>query len=161
MRLARRMGRLGTESAFEVLVRAKALEATGRKVIHMELGEPDFSTPEHIVQAAEEALRAGHTHYVPAPGIHELREAQRGQGRRRFIEDERMMRVMSAAYYGAIAHVDYHVGKLLDELDKPDAARPCGKSNSRDDRGALDTMARAAKPRQPFPRSWLLPSLKS
>src|SRR5438876_6061004 len=59
---------------------------------------------------------------IPVPklpaNIHELREAQRGQGRRRFIEDERMMRVMSAAYYGAIAHVDYHVGKLLDELDK-------------------------------------------
>src|SRR5256712_11090472 len=59
---------------------------------------------------------------IPVPklpaDIHELRAAQRGQGRRRFIEDERMMRVMSAAYYGAIAHVDYHVGKLLDELDK-------------------------------------------
>src|SRR5438876_12268306 len=59
---------------------------------------------------------------IPVPklpaNIHELRAAQRGQGRRRFIEDERMMRVMSAAYYGAIAHVDYHVGKLLDELDK-------------------------------------------
>src|SRR5438270_13553516 len=75
MELAGRMDRLGTESAFEVLVRAKALEASGRKVIHLELGEPDFDTPSHVVQAAAEALQAGHTHYVPAPGIPELREA--------------------------------------------------------------------------------------
>jgi aspartate/methionine/tyrosine aminotransferase len=75
MELAGRMDRLGTESAFEVLVRAKALEAAGRKIIHLELGEPDFDTPPHVVQAATEALGAGHTHYVPAPGIPELREA--------------------------------------------------------------------------------------
>jgi aspartate/methionine/tyrosine aminotransferase len=75
MQLADRMGRLGTESAFEVLARARALEATGRKIISLGIGEPDFDTPSHIVDAAEEALRAGHTHYVPAPGIPELREA--------------------------------------------------------------------------------------
>ncbi|MFL5797437.1 MAG: pyridoxal phosphate-dependent aminotransferase [Actinomycetota bacterium] len=75
MRLADRMNRLGTESAFEVLARARALEATGRTVIHLEIGEPDFGTPAHIVEAAAEALRAGQTHYVPAPGIPPLREA--------------------------------------------------------------------------------------
>src|ERR671930_2371452 len=75
MELAGRMDRLGTESAFEMLARARALEATGRKIIHLELGEPDFDTPSHIAEAAAEALRAGHTHYVPAPGIPELREA--------------------------------------------------------------------------------------
>ena len=75
MQLADRMSRLGTESAFEVLVRAKALEAQGRKIIHLEIGEPDFDTPAHIVQAAEEGLREGHTHYVPAPGLPELRQA--------------------------------------------------------------------------------------
>jgi aspartate aminotransferase len=75
MELASRMDRLGTESAFEVLTRAKALEATGRTVIHLELGEPDFDTPRHIRDAAAEALRAGFTHYVPSPGIPELREA--------------------------------------------------------------------------------------
>jgi aspartate/methionine/tyrosine aminotransferase len=75
MRLADRMHRLGTESAFEMLARARALEATGRKVVHLELGEPDFATPAHIVEAAEEALRAGQTHYVPAPGIPTLRKA--------------------------------------------------------------------------------------
>jgi aspartate/methionine/tyrosine aminotransferase len=75
MELASRMDLLGTESAFEVLIRANALEATGRSVIHLELGEPDFDTPAHIVEAAAEAMRAGATHYVPAPGIPPLREA--------------------------------------------------------------------------------------
>ena len=74
-RLAERMSRLGTESAFEVLARARALEAKGRKIIHLEIGEPDFDTPAHIVEAADEALRAGFTHYVPAPGLPEVREA--------------------------------------------------------------------------------------
>jgi aspartate aminotransferase len=74
-RLADRMARLGTESAFEVLARAKALEAAGQKIIHLEIGEPDFPTAGHIVEAAAEAMRAGHTHYVPAPGIPALREA--------------------------------------------------------------------------------------
>jgi len=69
------MARLGTESAFEVLARAKALEATGKRVIHLEIGEPDFPTAEHISQAAVEALLGGQTHYVPAPGIAPLREA--------------------------------------------------------------------------------------
>jgi aspartate/methionine/tyrosine aminotransferase len=73
--LADRMGRLGTESAFEVLARAKALEATGSKIIHLEIGEPDFPTPGHIVEAAIEALQAGQTHYVPAPGVPPLRQA--------------------------------------------------------------------------------------
>ena len=74
-RLARRMARLGTESAFEVLARAKALEAAGQKIIHLEIGEPDFPTAAHVMEAAVEAMRAGHTHYVPAPGIPALREA--------------------------------------------------------------------------------------
>ena len=75
MKLADRMGRLGTESAFEVLAKARALEAEGRSIIHLQIGEPDFDTPEHIVEAAEEALAGGMTHYVPAPGIPALREA--------------------------------------------------------------------------------------
>ena len=74
-RLAARMGRLGTETAFEVLVRARALEAQGRDVIHLEIGEPDFDTPGGIVEAGAEALRGGWTHYGPAAGIPELREA--------------------------------------------------------------------------------------
>jgi aspartate/methionine/tyrosine aminotransferase len=74
-RLADSMGRLGTETAFEVLARAKTLEATGRRVIHLEIGEPDFATPAHIVEAGVRALRDGHTHYCPAPGLPQLREA--------------------------------------------------------------------------------------
>lgn len=69
------MAHLGTESAFAVLAQAQALERTGRKVVHLEIGEPDFATPSHIVEAAEAGLRAGHTHYVPAPGTPRLREA--------------------------------------------------------------------------------------
>lgn len=75
MQLAERMSRLGTESAFEVLARAKALEAEGRDVIHLEIGEPDFDTPAHIVEAGIAALRAGHTGYTPAAGVPELRQA--------------------------------------------------------------------------------------
>jgi aspartate aminotransferase len=75
VRLARRMDRLGTETAFSVLAKAKTLEAQGRDIIHLEIGEPDFDTPSHIVEAGCRALRAGHTHYTPTAGITELREA--------------------------------------------------------------------------------------
>lgn len=78
MKLAGRMARLGTESAFDVLDRAGRLEAEGRKVIHLEIGEPDFETPAHITEAAQRALRDGHTGYVAAPGIPVLREAASG-----------------------------------------------------------------------------------
>ena len=73
--LARRMERLGTETAFEVLSRAKALERQGRNIVHLEIGEPDFDTPQHIVAAAVDALRGGWTHYGPSAGLPELREA--------------------------------------------------------------------------------------
>jgi aspartate/methionine/tyrosine aminotransferase len=73
--LAARMSRLGTESAFEVLAEARALEAQGRSIIHLEIGEPDGDTPPHVVQAAKDALDAGLTHYVASPGLPELRES--------------------------------------------------------------------------------------
>jgi aspartate aminotransferase len=69
------MERLGTETAFSVLAKAKALEAEGREIIHLEIGEPDFDTPAHVVEAGCNALREGHTHYTPTAGIPELREA--------------------------------------------------------------------------------------
>jgi aspartate/methionine/tyrosine aminotransferase len=69
------MAGLGTESAFEVLARARALERQGREVIHLEIGEPDFDTPAHIKEAAKRALDAGATHYGPSAGLPELREA--------------------------------------------------------------------------------------
>jgi aspartate/methionine/tyrosine aminotransferase len=75
MRLSERMARLGTETAFEVLVRARALEAQGRHVVHLEIGEPDFDTPGHISEAAMNALKSGATHYGPSAGLPELREA--------------------------------------------------------------------------------------
>ena len=75
MNVASRMARLGTESAFEVLARAKALEREGRDIVHLEIGEPDFDTPVHIRDAAKRALDAGATHYGPAAGLPELREA--------------------------------------------------------------------------------------
>ncbi|HLY20170.1 MAG TPA: pyridoxal phosphate-dependent aminotransferase [Bryobacteraceae bacterium] len=75
MKLAERMNHIGVESAFDVLVRARALEAKGRSIIHLEIGEPDFPTPPHIVEAAKRALDEGWTHYGPTQGFPELREA--------------------------------------------------------------------------------------
>jgi len=75
MKVAERMGRLGTESAFEVLARARALERQGREIVHLEIGEPDFDTPGHIKEAAKRALDANATHYGPSAGLPELREA--------------------------------------------------------------------------------------
>src|SRR5467141_749810 len=75
MNVAPRMSRLGTESAFEVLARARQLERTGREIVHLEIGEPDFDTPAHIKDAAKQALDAGATHYGPSAGLAEVREA--------------------------------------------------------------------------------------
>ena len=75
LRLAERMSRLGTETAFEVLNRARALEAQGKDIIHLEIGEPDFDTPANIVDSGVAALRAGWTHYGPSSGFPELRQA--------------------------------------------------------------------------------------
>jgi len=74
MTFAQRMSRLGTETAFEVLARARALEATGRSVIHLEIGEPDFDTPRFIRQAAAQSLEEGWTHYGPSAGLPEFRK---------------------------------------------------------------------------------------
>jgi aspartate/methionine/tyrosine aminotransferase len=74
LRLAKRMARLGTETAFEVLVKARALEATGRDIVHLEIGEPDFDTPANIIGAATDALHKGFTHYGPSAGLPQLRE---------------------------------------------------------------------------------------
>lgn len=86
LKLAECMSRLGTESAFEVLVRTRALEAAGREVIHLEIGEPDFPTATHIIEVASAALRNGWTHYGPPAGLPELRAAvAEDAGRRRNI----------------------------------------------------------------------------
>jgi aspartate aminotransferase len=75
LRLARRMARLGTETAFEVLNRARELERQGKDIIHLEIGEPDFDTPDNIIQSAVSALNAGWTHYGPSAGLPDLRKA--------------------------------------------------------------------------------------
>jgi aspartate/methionine/tyrosine aminotransferase len=74
LRLAARMARLGTETAFEVLVKARALEAKGRDIVHLEIGEPDFDTPRNIIDAGCDALHKGFTHYGPSAGLPQLRE---------------------------------------------------------------------------------------
>jgi aspartate aminotransferase len=74
MQLAEKMSRIGTESAFEVLVRARALEKQGKNIIHLEIGEPDFPTPAHIIEAGKRAMDEGYTKYVPTAGLPEFRE---------------------------------------------------------------------------------------
>jgi len=112
MRLAQRMSRLGTETAFEVLARAKQLEAEGKPIIHLEIGDPDFDTPQHIIDAACEALNSGWTHYGPSAGDPELREAiaQHIQQSRRFsVEPDEVVVVPGAKpiiYWGITALVD-------------------------------------------------------
>jgi aspartate aminotransferase len=75
LRLARRMSRLGTETAFEVLAKARMLERQGKHIVHLEIGEPDFDTPGNVIEAATEALHKGWTHYGPSAGQPELRQA--------------------------------------------------------------------------------------
>ncbi|MHC4134882.1 MAG: pyridoxal phosphate-dependent aminotransferase [Planctomycetota bacterium] len=94
MKLAKRMERLGTETAFEVLARAKELEAAGRSICHLEIGAPDLDTPDFVVEAACDALHAGYTKYGPAPGDPELREAV-------------------AAYAGALRGVEIDPGAVV------------------------------------------------
>jgi aspartate/methionine/tyrosine aminotransferase len=75
IRFAERMSRLGTEGAFEVLAKARRLEADGKHIVHLEIGEPDFATPDNIIEAGISAIQEGYTHYTPASGIMEARQA--------------------------------------------------------------------------------------
>ncbi len=75
LQLARRMSRLGTETAFEVLNKARALERQGKSIVHLEIGEPDFDTPLNVIDAGVDALRKGWTHYGPSAGLPDLRQA--------------------------------------------------------------------------------------
>jgi aspartate/methionine/tyrosine aminotransferase len=110
------MAWLGTETAFEVLVRARALEAKGRDVVHLEIGEPDFDTPAHISDAAVEALRAGATHYGPAAGLPELREAiAEDSARRRGVKATAEMVVVTP---GAKPIMFFVILALVDEGDE-------------------------------------------
>lgn len=112
LKLAKRMGNLGTETAFEVLAKAKKLEAEGKHIIHLEIGEPDFPTPDNISQAAIKAIQAGDTHYTPSNGILPLRESiARYMSRTRGIEFHPDEVVMTPGgkpimFYAIIALVD-------------------------------------------------------
>src|SRR5256714_7982591 len=107
--LARSLERLGTETAFETFARARALVAQGRRISHPEIGEPDFPTAPNIVEAAAKALRDGHTHYCPAPGLPELREAcadHLSRHRRLAIEPDRVLVAPGAKpflFFGVLA----------------------------------------------------------
>jgi aspartate aminotransferase len=94
IKFAERMQNLGTEGAFEVLARARALEAKGRSVVHLEIGEPDFPTPDNIVEAAYGAMRADYTHYTPAGGILEVRQSVADFLNRRFGTDVQPLEVV-------------------------------------------------------------------
>ncbi len=132
MRLASRMQSIGTETAFEAAARARALEATGRSVIHLEIGEPDFDTPANIREAAKRALDAGRTHYPPFPGIPELRAAIAADTalRRGFEPDPANVFVTvggkGVMYYAILALVDPG-----DEVIVPDPGYPIYESVTR------------------------------
>ncbi len=116
LKLAGRMSRLGTETAFEVLAKAKKLEAEGKSIIHLEIGEPDFPTPENIKEAAIRALRDGKTGYCPAPGIPELRKAiAEDAGRRRSISLPPDQVVVPP---GAKPIIYFLISSLIDEGDE-------------------------------------------
>ena len=116
MKIAGRMNRLGTETAFEVLAKARALEAQGRDIIHLEIGEPDFDTPAHIVEAGVQALRDGYTHYGPSPGLPELRQAIAAEvSRTRAIDVETENVIVTP---GAKPIMFYTMLALVDEGDE-------------------------------------------
>jgi aspartate/methionine/tyrosine aminotransferase len=132
MRLATRMDGIGTETAFEAAARARALEATGRSIIHLEIGEPDFDTPVNIREAAKHALDTGRTHYPPFPGIPELRSAIAADSalRRGFAPDPANVFVTvggkGVMYYAILALVDPG-----DEVIVPDPGYPIYESVTR------------------------------
>jgi aspartate/methionine/tyrosine aminotransferase len=116
LRLASRMSRLGTETAFEVLNKARALEREGKEIIHLEIGEPDFSTPENIIDAAVEALHQGWTHYGPSAGLPELRQTIAG-----YISQTRGVKVTSdevVVVPGGKPIIFFTVLALVDEGDE-------------------------------------------
>ncbi|MCH7549960.1 MAG: pyridoxal phosphate-dependent aminotransferase [Candidatus Krumholzibacteriota bacterium] len=116
MKFARRMQHLGTETAFEVFARAKALEAEGREMIHLEIGEPDFDTPPAIVDAAKKALDEGYTHYGPSAGMLETREAIADYvGRDRDVKVDPVQVVVTP---GAKAIIFFTALSLLDPGDE-------------------------------------------
>src|SRR5215210_5257619 len=110
--IAKRIERLGTETSFVVLAKAKELEAQGKDIVHLEIGEPDFDTAPNIVEAAKQALDAGFTHYGPAPGLPEFRKTIaeiEGERRGMVVEPEEVVVTPGAKpilYYSIMATID-------------------------------------------------------
>ena len=132
MKLAERMARIGTETAFEAAARARALEATGKSVIHLEIGEPDFDTPVAAREAAKAALDVGMTHYAPYAGIPELRAAVRDDVALRKGVDARVEDVFITV--GGKGVMVYAIMALIDPGDEvivPDPAYPIYDSITR------------------------------
>jgi len=124
------MSNLGTETAFEILAMAKELEKKGAEVVHLEIGEPDFDTPEHIKEAAVKAIRAGYTHYTPAPGILELRQAiseKASKERGIDVDPNREVVVMPGAKPGLFTGILSTINPG-DEVLLPDPAFPIYRS---------------------------------
>jgi aspartate/methionine/tyrosine aminotransferase len=132
VRLAKRMGSIGTETAFEAAARARALEAQGRSIVHLEIGEPDFDTPANAREAAKRALDAGATHYAPFAGIPALREAIAADATRRKGFDVTPDRVFVTV--GGKGVMVYAILALVDPGDEvivPDPGYPIYESLTR------------------------------
>src|SRR3989440_12229791 len=132
MRFAKRMDEIGTETAFEVLANARKLEAQGRNIVHLEIGEPDFPTPPNIVEAAERALHDGYTHYTPAGGLMPVRQAVADWIRRWYEVDVKPEQVVmvpgskNVLLFTMLALVDRG-----DEVIVPDPAIPSTRRSRR------------------------------
>ena len=132
MRLADRMDHIGTETAFEAAARARALAATGRDVIHLHLGEPDFDTPPNIVEAAARALADGQTHYAPPPGVPAFREAIAADfSRRRGVEVTPDRVVVTPGAKPVMAYLMMALVGPGDEVIVPDPGFPIYESMTR------------------------------
>ncbi len=128
LNFARRMGEIAPFRVMELLARARKLEAEGRSIIHMEVGEPDFSTPEPIIAAAQSALAEGKTHYTPATGLPELRETISGFYKERYGETVSPEQIVITS--GASGALLLALGTILDPAEEvilADPGYPCNR----------------------------------
>jgi aspartate/methionine/tyrosine aminotransferase len=131
-RIASRMATIGTESAFEDSARARALEAQGRSIIHLQIGEPDFDTPAHVREAAKRALDEGATHYAPFPGIPALREAIAADvGRRKGVTADPSQVFVTVGGKGVMLYAILGLVDPGDEVIVPDPGYPIYESLTR------------------------------
>ena len=132
LRVAQRMSTIGTESAFEVSARARALEAEGRSIIHLQIGEPDFDTPAHVREAAKRALDDGATHYAPFPGIPPLRQAIADDvARRKGVQVDPKQVFVTVGGKGVMLYAILGLVDAGDEVIVPDPGYPIYESLTR------------------------------